>query len=143
MIKNVHFNVDIYTCRTWYKHFRTSISKHLMLLFNRNDRRRKCFLIRISKHLMLLFNSKELETVEKMVTFQNISCYCLTVYLEYFLCWNTISKHLMLLFNCTLVSACDRCLRFQNISCYCLTSRHTGLSVSILRFQNISCYCLT
>ena len=34
-------------------------------------------------------------------------------------------------------------VEFQNIICYCLTTRHTGMSVSVLRFQNIICYCLT
>ena len=38
-----------------------------------------CMMVsKISKHLMLLFNDTIRERTEKMVSFQNISCYCLT-----------------------------------------------------------------
>ena len=76
------------------------ISKHLMLLFNKKQQFKERFQVQISKHLMLLFNillvksssskgiSKHLmllfNTVKNLsffclFSFQNISCYCLTL----------------------------------------------------------------
>ena len=59
-----------------------------------------CMMVsKISKHLMLLFNDTIRERTEKMVSFQNISCYCLTQSVKRKGCDIKISKHLMLLFN--------------------------------------------
>ena len=117
------------------------------------------------RHLMLLFNQRVEYTLSNILSFQNISCYCLTVFLSFIPFFFT---------------------QFQNISCYCLTrflqdislvdfiskhlmllfnfistrsneiitdiSKHLMLLFNIFAqqkalgdsaFQNISCYCLT
>ena len=101
----------------------------------------------------------------KRISFQNISCYCLTqleserwedehISKHLMLLFNDtmyrpvyshiyISKHLMLLFNFAQDETDDVIVIFQNISCYCLTTLRTAFSVSPFPFQNISCYCLT
>ena len=78
---------------------RTHISKHLMLLF---ISKKQCTWKRyhnISKHLMLLFIDGTVVIDTEIDTFQNISCYCLSIIsspLSRQAFW--ISKHLMLLF---------------------------------------------
>ena len=57
-----------------------------------------------------------------LFTFQNISCYCLSVV-------NLIALPLQEL--------------FQNISCYCLSNYNRSRNNTICIFQNISCYCLS
>ena len=99
-----------------------------------------------------------------LISFQNISCYCLTsIYCPFYLfkyiskhlmlLFNytsnrtaksniDISKHLMLLFNTRVEAISQEVNKFQNISCYCLTFLNYIPFFGIL-FQNISCYCLT
>ena len=71
---------------------------------------------------MLLFNGSFVRGDTMAILFQNISCYCLTVFGA---------------------SSPDLGKRFQNISCYCLTEIQTLFSIIGYKFQNISCYCLT
>ena len=54
--------------------------------------------------------------------FQNISCYCLTGRKGDKNGRNIISKHLMLLFNFYVDADYLKETKFQNISCYCLTT---------------------
>ena len=54
------------------------ISKHLMLLFNEISPAVSNSFNSISKHLMLLFNQVTNKFDVPVVSFQNISCYCLT-----------------------------------------------------------------
>ena len=92
-----------------------------MLLFNRSTENQQNWLNSISKHLMLLFNRCLFWIPYLNSLFQNISCYCLTNVRAFFLgnatrfqnisCYcltgilmllrvlSSISKHLMLLFN--------------------------------------------
>ena len=76
----------------------------------------------ISKHLMLLFNRNKVDRSKYWLIFQNISCYCLTILKPKVLHISVISKHLMLLFNVFCISKLEFSNSFQNISCYCLTS---------------------
>ena len=78
-----------------------TISKHLMLLFNRRVSSAQNNRVSISKHLMLLFN-----------LFVRVWSFVFSV----------ISKHLMLLFNMFRHKVNQNLRKFQNISCYCLTS---------------------
>ena len=71
---------------------------------------------------MLLFNRTYIEEATAAELFQNISCYCLTIYFS--IMFITVSG-------------------FQNISCYCLTFPFCVPSFITFLFQNISCYCLT
>ena len=57
----------------------------------------------------------------EQITFQNISCYCLTFGTEDRMENIIISKHLMLLFNTRVEAISQEVNKFQNISCYCLT----------------------
>ena len=57
------------------------ISKHPMLLFNIPLPYLPFSRHFISKHPMLLFNHVHFQANESMNTFQNILCYCLTVFL--------------------------------------------------------------
>ena len=76
----------------------------------------------ISKHLMLLFIRIVVVAVKLALTFQNISCYCLSQYrTDRLLFCNGISKHLMLLFIWKQRFYYRKLLSFQNISCYCLS----------------------
>ena len=117
------------------------------------------------RHLMLLFNQRVEYTLSNILSFQNISCYCLTVFLSFIPFFFTqfqniscycltrflqdislvdfISKHLMLLFNSIRIIDLLPIPLFQNISCYCLTSYPLEAMRSSQIFQNISCYCLT
>ena len=70
---------------------------------------------------MLLFNYPKNTKFTSVNTFQNISCYCLT------LCPYPCNHFFF---------------SFQNISCYCLTALG-GQYGCLYIFQNISCYCLT
>ena len=98
-----------------------TISKHLMLLFNKKQQFKERFQVQISKHLMLLFNILLVKSSSS----------------------KGISKHLMLLFN-TVKNLSFFCLfSFQNISCYCLTYEQSKVICILVKFQNISCYCLT
>ena len=100
----------------------SSISKHLMLLFNCGKNSFGITVTNISKHLMLLFNTMDSSKRVIFIGFQNISCYCLT------------QSHLKPIVSFPL---------FQNISCYCLTTKPLQSAVPRCGFQNISCYCLT
>ena len=84
---------------------RVSISKHLMLLFNDTRYSTGVWSDWISKHLMLLFNMFRHKVNQNLRKFQNISCYCLTQLESERWEDEHISKHLMLLFNfiCTVV----------------------------------------
>ncbi len=109
------------------------------------------------RHLMLLFNQRVEYTLSNILSFQNISCYCLTVFLSFIPFFFTqfqniscycltrflqdislvdfISKHLMLLFN---IFAQQKALgdsAFQNISCYCLTFSPLSLSLHCINFK--------
>ena len=75
--------------------------------------------------------------------FQNISCYCLTGRKGDKNGRNIISKHLMLLFNFVKNGTVNWFDEFQNISCYCLTKLLVDFLLLVFLFQNISCYCLT
>ena len=119
----------------------------------------------ISKHLMLLFNAYGSVNTGALNSFQNISCYCLTLTSLYAIgdldkfqnisCYcltnisngeqtvGRISKHLMLLFNSSQHFHHCKLIQFQNISCYCLTCWNDIAIIIISLFQNISCYCLT
>ena len=118
------------------------ISKHLMLLFIRNN----SYIHKpdtISKHLMLLFILQEVLLMQLLVyfktshvivyhicdcgygsyqLFQNISCYCLSSVLH--------------------IGVSDYG-GFQNISCYCLSEEFKSVGLELTEFQNISCYCLS
>ena len=95
------------------------------------------------RHLMLLFNQRVEYTLSNILSFQNISCYCLTRFLQDISLVDFISKHLMLLFNSIRIIDLLPIPLFQNISCYCLTSYPLEAMRSSQIFQNISCYCLT
>ena len=100
----------------------------------------------------------------KGISFQNILCYCLTLFIKSSVTSLPISKHPMLLFNLFAGFKKKKPKKFQNILCYCLTAacarRAAGRAISkhpmllfntndcvVERhefwFQNILCYCLT
>ena len=93
-----------------------------MLLFNIFGVCRSFLIFVISKHPMLLFNNRPASLVKKLLGFQNILCYCLTVE-EYA---KSVGKSV-----------------FQTILCYCLTCLSYVCREAVLKFQNILCYCLT
>ena len=77
---------------------KSSISKHLMLLFIINITFWCICISYISKHLMLLFIFKASCNSQHFSAFQNILCYCLSKsHLDRYVT-DYISKHLMLLF---------------------------------------------
>ena len=96
------------------------------------------------RHLMLLFNQRVEYTLSNILSFQNISCYCLTqntdLYKDYAVLFQNISCYCLtqLWFD-----GIKDLLEFQNISCYCLTQACWKSDSRPFLFQNISCYCLT
>ena len=92
----------------------SSISKHLMLLFNCGKNSFGITVTNISKHLMLLFNTMDSSKRVIFIGFQNISCYCLT------------QSHLKPIVSFPL---------FQNISCYCLTRQRMKLFNKLRDFK--------
>ena len=98
------------------------ISIHLMLLFIVFLLFR-CHLSRwISIHLMLLFIHFFFASTYATLSFQYISCYCLSL------------------------SASDlrtKLYKFQYISCYCLSVGLYTYCIGLKLFQYISCYCLS
>ena len=109
------------------------------------------------RHLMLLFNQRVEYTLSNILSFQNISCYCLTVFLSFIPFFFTqfqniscycltrflqdislvdfISKHLMLLFNFFSVVLVSALHQFQNISCYCLTDMTSDQTTLRINFK--------
>ena len=74
------------------------ISKHLMLLFIMYRRPFPATAVCISKHLMLLFIYLAISGIVEFLKFQNILCYCLSISTAECRTNRIISKHLMLLF---------------------------------------------
>ena len=100
-----------------------TISKHLMLLFNRRVSSAQNNRVSISKHLMLLFNRRVSSAQNNRVS---ISKHLMLLFNLFVRVWSfvfsVISKHLMLLFNMFRHKVNQNLRKFQNISCYCLTS---------------------
>ena len=101
---------------------KSSISKHLMLLFIINITFWCICISYISKHLMLLFIGTW-ETGQDVQ--RSISKHLMLLFIMYrrpfpatAVC---ISKHLMLLFIYLAISGIVEFLKFQNILCYCLS----------------------
>ena len=88
---------------------------------------------------MLLFNRPSLIIIRSIMTFQNISCYCLTHFHVVHEIVNHISKHLMLLFNDYVVGHLRYGHIFQNISCYCLTNDFTSFFNGLFKKTTILC----
>ena len=65
-----------FNCSIWLE----IISKHPMLLFNMRSRLWRIQGRSISKHPMLLFNDKSTTKPANKRIFQNILCYCLTIW---------------------------------------------------------------
>ena len=120
----------------------------------------------ISIHLMLLFISDSVALFDHGISFQYISCYCLSSFLplpqnskmpfQYISCYCLSPLCLMLLwfladFNTSHVTVyrttCYHLpiyiVKFQYISCYCLSVWNTALLPFCFIFQYISCYCLS
>ena len=74
------------------------ISKHLMLLFIGTRETGQDVQRSISKHLMLLFIYLAISGIVEFLKFQNILCYCLSISTAECRTNRIISKHLMLLF---------------------------------------------
>ena len=136
-------HVIVYLECHWNIQLPFPISKHLMLLFiiyatdNVIDnihfktshvivyqrlRKYNRLICLISKHLMLLFIYSPTFIVTSWYTFQNISCYCLSM---------------------NKLNGLESGLWFQNISCYCLSCSTLENLHKFWKFQNISCYCLS
>ena len=92
-------HVIVYPSLIFHSRYVIRISKHLMLLFILDSSARS-FRFSISKHLMLLFITLTLTFPFIVLSFQNISCYCLSSETIRSKPWTAI---------------------FQNISCYCLS----------------------
>ena len=135
-------HVIVYQLITWLEWTWICISKHLMLLFIAAMSPFRwiiryfktshvivypkslivCkFSIIISKHLMLLFINYRIYAYIYLTEFQNISCYCLSIWTSNKELQNNISKHLMLLFITFRKISTNNPFTFQNISCYCLS----------------------
>ena len=84
--------------------------------------------------------------VAKGISFQNILCYCLTLFIKSSVTSLPISKHPMLLFNLFAGFKKKKPKKFQNILCYCLTAacarRAAGRAISkhpMLLFNTNDC----
>ena len=79
----------------------------------------------------------------EQITFQNISCYCLTFGTEDRMENIIISKHLMLLFNYTSNRTAKSNIDISKHLMLLFNTRVEAISQEVNKFQNISCYCLT
>ena len=115
-----------------------------MLLFNHRSSKRNTCISTISKHLMLLFNWGRILKALQEVRFQNISCYCLTTDAEREFVRVDLFQNISCYCLTHLFPMCSfNFFQFQNISCYCLTTFRASKQGQQKLFQNISCYCLT
>ena len=79
-----------------------------------------------------------------VVSFQNISCYCLSlIFFPFFRCLCYFKTSHVIVYLCFLVLQFLLSSTFQNISCYCLSIPDTDEAFEMVEFQNISCYCLS
>ena len=97
----------------------------------------------ISKHLMLLFNLGFIKQDTTIVSFQNISCYCLTIQCHLLNASKWISKHLMLLFNFHQSFVPVVPLHISKHLMLLFNLNSSDDFTDTIKFQNISCYCLT
>ena len=159
-------NISCYCLSTWRFQAKrtTNISKHLMLLFilsfsrsavhsnyfktshvivYRKSRKKWKLHIPYFKTSHVIVYRVLTAQENKEYKFQNISCYCLSLWFCRRYCTANISKHLMLLFIGGSHNHKFRIAIFQNISCYCLSKEKASRFIPPTIFQNISCYCLS
>ena len=87
---------------------------------------------------------RKMQSTENIpMSFQYISCYCLSNSNNNRCSKHLISIHLMLLFIGRSIGVKIRATVFQYISCYCLSFLLPLQDYFDIRFQYISCYCLS